>query len=143
MNVAAKRFLAVTLAVVALGACTVDKAAVPDMVGPSGLGLSIDVTASPDVLVRDAESQSVIEVTVRDGNGPVANATVVVTASPNLGTLKNNFLTTNASGKASTIYTAPGFGGTTTATITVTPSGSNFQNALTRTITIRLFQPAS
>lgn len=139
---AAKRILAVVLAVAALSACSVDKLEVPGMVGPSGLALTVDVKASPDVLVRDGVSQSVIEVTVLNGAGqPMADVGLQVVASPNLGTIQTGSLKTNSSGKASTLYTAPGFGGTTTATITVTPAAGNYQQTLPRTITIRLFQP--
>ena len=135
-----KRFLAVALTVVAMTACTVDKQNAPGLTGPSGLGLSLDVTASPDVLIRDGVSTSVIEVTARDGNGQLlSNLSLQVVASTNLGVLSAGSIKTNASGKATTVYTAPGNGGLTTATITVTPTGSNYQNAVPRTITIRLF----
>lgn len=128
----------------AVSACTLDKQTAPDAVGPSGLGLSLDITASPDVLMRDGLSESTIAITATDGFGhSVPNLGLQVVASPNLGTIQTASVKTNSSGRASTIYVAPGFGGTTTATITVTPTGSNYQNTASRTITIRLFQPAS
>jgi len=139
----AKRILIAVVTVLAVSACTLDKQNAPDMAGPSGLGLALDITASPDVLMRDGVAQSTISITATDGQGQrVPNLTLQVVASPNLGTLQNASVKTNTSGVASTIFTAPGFGGTTTATITVTPSGLNYQNTAPRTITIRLFQPA-
>jgi hypothetical protein len=139
-----KRLL-IVLSVLALGACSLEKQGVPEFVGPSTLGLQLDVKASPDVLTRDGVSQSTIEVTATDGatGQPVADLTVQVTASLNLGTIVTPSIRTNGSGKASTVYVAPGMGGTTTATITVTPNTTNFQNTVPRTITIRLFQPTS
>jgi hypothetical protein len=140
----AKRILIAAATVLAVSACTVDKQAVPDLTGPSGLGLALDVTASPDVLMRDGVAQSTISITATDAQGRrVPGLGLQVVASPNLGTLEAGSLKTNSSGVASTLYTAPGWGGTTTATITVTPTGSNYQNTTPRTITIRLFQPTS
>ena len=140
----AKRILIAAVTVLAVSACTVDKQIVPDIAGPSGLGLALDITASPDVLIRDGVAQSTISITATDAQGHrIPDLALQVVASPNLGTLQANSLKTNSSGVASTLYTAPGFGGTTTATITVTPTGTNYQNTTPRTITIRLFQPAS
>jgi len=137
-----KRMLIIGLTVTALGACTLDKQAPGDLVGPSALGLTLDMRATPDVLTRDGVSQSTIEVTATDANGQrVRDLSLQVVASPNLGTILTPTIKTNAQGQASTIYVAPGMGGTTTATITVTPFGSNNQNTQVRTITIRLFQP--
>jgi len=138
----AKRILVAAVTVLAVSACTLDKQSVPDMTGPSGLGLALDITASPDSLVRDGLSQSTIQITATDGLGHRVPALgLQVVASPNLGTLLSGSLKTDANGVASTVFTSPGFGGTTTATITVTPTGSNYQNTVPRTITIRLFQP--
>ena len=138
----AKRILIAVATVLAVSACTLDKQNAPDMVGPSGLGLSLDITASPDMLLRDGVAQSTIAITATDGHGNrVPDLTLQVVASLNLGTIQTGTVKTNASGVASTVYVAPGFGGTTTTTITVTPSGSNYQNTAPRTITIRLFQP--
>lgn len=138
------KILVIVTAALVLGACTTKKDGTPGLSGPSGLALSLNVTASPDQLTRDGLSTSVIEVTATDSDGNVIpNLTLQVSASVNLGAITTPSVKTNASGKASTIYTAPGPGGTTTATITVTPSGTNYQNAVNRTIQIRLFQPPS
>jgi adhesin/invasin len=141
--VRAKLLIIVTAALV-LGACTTKKDGIPGLGGPSGLALSLNITASPDQLTRDGVSTSVIEITATDANGNVIpDLTLQVAASNNLGAITTPSVKTNGSGKASTIYTAPGPGGTTTATITVTPSGTNYQNTTSRTIQIRLFQPPS
>ena len=138
----AKRILIAAATVLAVSACTTDKQNVPDLTGPSGLGLSLDITASPDALTRDGVGQSTIAITATDAQGRrIPDLNLQVVASLNLGTIQNPTVRTNSSGVASTVYTAPGFGGTITAIITVTPFGSNYQNTTPRTITIRLFQP--
>jgi hypothetical protein len=138
----AKRILMTVVTVLAVSACTLDKQDAPDMVGPSGLGLSLDITASPDGLLRDGVAQSTIQITATDGQGNrIPDLGLQVVASLNLGTIQAGSVKTNSSGRASTVYVAPTFGPATTVTITVTPVGSNYQNTTPRTITIRLFQP--
>ena len=98
----AKRILIAAATVLAVSACTLDKQNAPDMTGPSGLGLALDVTASPDVLTRDGVAQSTISITATDGLGNrVPNLTLQVIASPNLGTIQTGTLKTNSSGVAS------------------------------------------
>jgi hypothetical protein len=126
-----------------LGACSLDKQSNPALIAPSGLGVSIDASASPDLLAADGQSQSTITITVRDGAGQlVRDLDLLVTASPNLGTVMTPALKTNSSGVATTLFTAPPFAAADRTTITITPSaGGNVQNSLPRTIQIRLFNP--
>ena len=138
----ARRILTVAVAVAAMSACTVDSSKAPDLTGPSTLGLNIEIKASPDMLYRDGISTSVIEVTASSGSGqPVAGLAMQIVPSPNLGTVDKGAVTTDAAGKASALYTVPGPGSSITATITVTPVGSNYLQTQPRTIQIRLFQP--
>ena len=124
------------------GGCTLDSQKAPDLAGPSSLALSFDLTASPDVLMRDGVSTSTIEVTARDANGaPVNGVTMYIAGQLNLGTLSASTGTTNSAGKVSFIFTSPGFGNDTTTTLTITPVGSNHQNGLGRTVAIRLLRP--
>jgi Bacterial Ig-like domain (group 1) len=139
--VVAKRILLVAC-LAAFGGCTVDKQTAPDISGPSGLGLSIDVKATPDVVVRDGISTSTIEVLMRDAEGrPVADRTVFFGTQINLGSVSSQSAKTNSSGKATVTYTAPPVGNDTTTTITVTPVGDNSQNTWGRTVAIRLVRP--
>jgi hypothetical protein len=139
--VVAKRILLVAC-LAAFGGCTVDKQTAPDIAGPSGLGLSIDVKATPDVVVRDGISTSTIEVTMRDADGRLlADRTVFFATQLNLGSVSSQSVKTNSSGKASVTYTAPPVGNDTTTTITVTPVGDNNQNTWARTVAIRLVRP--
>ena len=134
----AKRLLLVAC-LAAFGGCTVDNQPAPDLAGPSGLGLSMDVTATPDVIVRDGASTSTIEVTMRDAQGRLlANRTVYFAPQLNLGTLSAQSAVTNSSGKATVTFTAPAPGSDATTTITVTPQGTNNQNTVGRTVAIRL-----
>ena len=137
----AKRLLLVAC-LAAFGGCSVDGQPAPQLTGPSGLGLQIDVTASPDVVVRDGVSTSTIEVTMRDAEGRLlANRTVFFGTQLNLGSVSAQSAVTNSAGKASVIYTAPPAGNDITTTITVTPVGDNSQNTWGRTVAIRLVKP--
>lgn len=137
----AKRLLLVTC-LAAFGACTLDKQSAPALGGPSTLGLSIDLKASPDTLFRDGVSTSVIDATAFDADGkPVAGLPIRFASQISLGALSATMVSTDASGKASVTYTAPNDGSETTTTLSITPVGENYQNAHTRTITIRLIRP--
>jgi len=139
--VVAKRILLVAC-LAAFGGCTVDKQTAPDYTGPSGLALSMDVTASPDVVFRDGVSTSTIEVTMRDADGRLlVDRTVYFGTQLNMGTVSHPSARTNSAGKASVIYTAPPAGNDATTTITVTPESNNNQNTVGRTVAIRLVRP--
>src|SRR3989442_15569428 len=79
---------ALLLAAIATGVsgCGVDKQSAPPLTGPSELGLSLTLTATPDQEVRDGSSRAVVTVIARDGqNRPVAGQ--LLTLSTNVGTL--------------------------------------------------------
>src|SRR6266508_2903295 len=59
------------LAAVALAGCTVHQAEAPGLTGPSGLALTLNVSANPDSVSHDGGSQSSIKVTAigPDGRG--------------------------------------------------------------------------
>lgn len=57
-------------AILGLGGCAMDEVKVPgSLVGPSELGISVQLSASPDIVNADGVSQSVVTATVRDENG--------------------------------------------------------------------------
>lgn len=110
------------------------------------------MTASPDLMVRDGASQSVVTVTVRDSNGqPMRNLAlrldVAVGGSlADLGTLSARNVSTGADGKASVTYTAPpaaAFGAPNTATIQIfaTPIGTDYANTVSSNVSIHLTTP--
>jgi hypothetical protein len=145
---------------VAVAACTLDSQKRPVFSGPSGLGLSLDVTATPDVLPQDGVSQSVIRVAAIDGaSQPVVGLAVLtevrfqVSAVPGQGCpggltlvppatclgLAGTTMTTGGDGTATALWAAPGFLGTeVVATVRVTPVGSNYANTQPRTAQILL-----
>jgi PKD repeat protein len=130
----------VPLVAVMTAACGLDSQAPPPLIGPSGLGSGVTVTASPDQLPRDGSSQSVVTVTSRDPNNrPVAGQrlTVVVVG----GSASQESVTTNSDGRATFAVTAPGqtvIVPGNQIVVSVTPVGENADNALPRRISIAL-----
>jgi hypothetical protein len=119
------------LVLLGLGSCGLDEVHVPPLVGPSELGLSVQLTASPDTINADGVSQSVVRLVARDQNGrPAAGRQilfileegdgVMVAGSVVVGPLQGGLsLATDSGGVAQVVYTAgTGFG---TVTIGVRP----------------------
>src|SRR6266516_7275466 len=155
-----KRLLtsAFLLAAVALGGCTVHQAEAPGLSGPSGLALTIQVTASPDSISQDGGSQSSIQVTAIGPDGrptaalPLRMDMFVGGVGQDYGTLSGRTIVTNSSGVASVVYTAPpsptaGIFGTckglpgNCVEIVATATGSDFETSAPQSVTIRLVPP--
>ena len=132
-------------AAVAASGCTMQEVEAPPLMGPSELSLSVLVTATPDTVTEDGASQSVIDIIARDENAqPRANVQVRVTTD--MGRLSAGTVSTGANGRVAVVFTAPltqfpGFDAGNVATITVTPIGNNFANAVSRSVFIRLVPP--
>lgn len=137
---------------VALAACSLDRQEAPPLAGPSELGLSLTVTASPDILSQDGHSVATIAVTARDAAGqplagvPVRLETQVGGVPVDLGTLSSKVLTTGGDGRAVASYRAPAAPPPTQAddtlvTFVVTPVGENYAGAVSRTAQLRLTRP--
>lgn len=134
---------ALIAASVLVGGCSVEKADVdPPLIGPSELGLSVTMTASPDRLPRDGSSQAVVTVTVRDDRGQaVSGQRLTLAVSPSTAVLSQAEVTTTAEGRATFAVTAPPEGATATGNqvrITATPVGDNAANNTARVLTIGL-----
>lgn len=136
----------------ALSACTVHKTETPALTGPSELSTAINIAVTPDVLSQDGASQSLVTITVRDANGqPLRNQPLRAEIAVNgvltdFGGLSARNVVTDASGRATLVYTAPAAPAVSVDTgtlvqILVTPSGSDFANANARVATIRLVPP--
>ena len=122
----------------------------PPLTGPSEFSTSIVVSVTPDVLPQDGASQSVVTITARDANGnPQRNLSLrteiyVGGTRVDFGSLSARNLVTDASGRATLVYTAPGAPAgpavdtNTVVSIVVTPIGTDFGNSLSRQATIRL-----
>ena len=119
--------------------------------GPSELGLSLSLTATPDTLPLDGAARSFLGILARDGNGEaVPNVTLSLQISTirgfeDFGRLSTRQVTTGPNGRASATYTAPSPASSgpsvdagEVVTIAVTPVDGNFSNAVSRGLTIRL-----
>ena len=141
--------------VVLSAACTMKDQKAPALTGPSELGLSLAVTATPDLIAANGASQSVITVVARDANGqPSANVQMRIDAVDATGaivetngTLSARTMTTGSNGQASVTFTAPmetGFGvDAGTVALRVIPISTNFGSQFQRFVTIRLVPPAT
>ena len=104
--------------------CSLDKVQKPTaLVGPSELGVSIEMRALPDILVADGIQTSVIQAVVRDQNGkPAVGRAIVFTIrdesgrTAEIGTLTDasgarvygsTSKVTNGNGIAQVVYTTP------------------------------------
>ena len=134
-----RRVLAFVM-MVAVAGCTLDEQKAPPLAGPSGLGLSLAVTATPDILPQDGTSQSVIQVVAMDAtNQPIIGLSIKTEIILAGDVIDATTLTTGGDGKASAVFLSPGFLGTeATAIVRATPIGSDFANSQPRTALIRL-----
>jgi PKD repeat protein len=150
------RLIAVGCLVTASAACSLTDQGAPDLTGPSELGLSLAITATPDLVAANGSSQSVITVVARDVNGqPSANVemrvdTVNVSGfiDESLGTLSARRMTTGSNGQASVTFTAPmetqfGVDCRCVVNVRVLPISTNAQSQLERFVSIRLVPPTT
>ena len=152
--VRALRTFAALLAVAAAAGCTVKETNPPALAGPSELALSLTLSATPDVLTQDGSAQAQVVILARDSNGqPVRNLGLRVEITQggriaDYGTLSpGKNVSTGSDGRAVLTYTAPPAPlqsvdtGNNIITLAVTPSGSDYNQATTRTVDIRLVPP--
>jgi hypothetical protein len=137
------------LGVLATTACT-SKPDMPKATGPSELGLSLQVLASPDVLTTDGLSTSQITVTARGPNSepkagvPLRADILVGGAVVDYGSLSAKSAATGADGRATFVYTAPpgGLAGNADARnivqVAFSPLNGDYANAVERAVSIRL-----
>lgn len=137
---------------VALSGCTLDNQALPSLAGPSELGLSLAISASPDIITQDGQSQASIEVIARDASSqPIRGLTLRADIAANgtvvdFGALSSKTVSTDNSGRATLTYYSPGpplpsVTGDTIISIGITPVNGNYANAVTRDVQIRLTRP--
>jgi hypothetical protein len=147
------RLAAMTSIVAATASCGVEKQQAPALAGPSEFGTSITLTATPDTLVQDGESQSVINViAVGPDARPVPGVALQFTASSSSSLIRSVDFTqatvvTDANGRATTGMVAPPAPATVPTTppvitVSATPIGANFANAVARNVEVRLIAPA-
>jgi hypothetical protein len=149
-------FTLITVGAVALSAgCSIADQKAPDLTGPSELGLSLAITATPDLIAANGASQSVINVVARDANGqPAANVELRVDtvdaggAVVETGMLSARRITTGSNGQASVTFTAPmetSFGVDCNCTVKVRllPISTNSGSQWARFVMIKLVPPAT
>jgi len=133
------------LALLGTVGCTVDEVDVPPYFGPSELGLSLQMGASPDLINADGVSQSVVTITARDHNGRAAvNRLLYISGQGDgaliaggvlVGPLQSGFtIATGSNGVAQVVYQA-GFN-ITTVVIQARPYGFDAFAGVTREVAI-------
>ena len=146
-----KRLIAL-LALVAVGGCSLDKQKAPMLTGPSELGLSIALSASPDLLEQNGVNASVVTVTARDAySQPVQGLSLALTLSvdgvvSDFGTLSTKNVSTNAAGVATATYVTPPTSPSSDAVthmvrVYATPVGTNYDQTTSRSVSIKLTPP--
>jgi PKD repeat protein len=134
--------------VVTLAGCTLRPTQVPPLTGPSELGMSFNVTATPDSLTQNTYTSSAIVVTALGPNGePVSGLDFRLALQPLFGTLSSSLVRTGSDGKATAIYTAPlappfVFGKPATLVrIAATPVGGDHQASISQHAAIEVSPP--
>lgn len=142
----AGRLGAVLLAAAATLACGLDKQTAPSFIGPSGYGLSLNMSASPDILRRDGLSRSTITITARDSQGePLNGARFLLESSVGSGpgNLSAEEVVTGSDGRARFEFIAPSQDvAVDEVTIIARAIGEDFANGRETNVTIGLFGPA-
>lgn len=132
--------------------CAVESVSTPLPTGPAEFGVSLIVSATPDVLRQDGSAVSTITLQTRDSAGRgIAGVSirldVLVGITPvDFGTLASRTVSTDGSGLATTTYQSPPAPPAfvdydTTVTIRATMIGSNYASSLPRTAQIKLVRP--
>lgn len=140
-------------AVVVSASCSVESTSIPQPTGPSELGLSLSVTATPDVIRQDGVAQSTISIVARDVHGLPPQSAISFRLDllkngqvVDFGVLSSRTITTGSDGRATATYLSPGpppADATSDVLVTVraTAIGTNYANAQPRTVEIRLARP--
>jgi PKD repeat protein len=146
--------LTATAATILLAGCTVKKTEAPPLSGPSELGTSLQLKASPDQVAQDGLSQSQIEIIARGPDSrPLSGLSMrvemyVAGQLADYGRLSTRSVTTGSDGIARLTYTAPPplpepVDYYTVVSLRVTPVGTEFANANARYVDIRLTPPGN
>jgi PKD repeat protein len=147
--VRAFRTLALLLTVACAAACSVKDTSTPALSGPSELGLSLAMAATPDIISQDGVAQSQVVVIARDSTGktlPNVTMRLEITQGGTIvdfGTLSSKTVVTGSDGRATAVYTAPkapvvSVASGTIVSVLATPISSNYANAVARAVDIRL-----
>jgi len=143
------RVMAALCAVAVLGGCTVKDQPAPGLGGPSGFGLSLGLTASPDIIQRDGTSTSRIAVVARDESGAAVQRQVILTTDA--GRLSSNSdsvttttvtTTTDVNRPVTVDFIAPNRNESVeVVTIRASAVGSDYANSREASLNIRVLGP--
>jgi hypothetical protein len=145
-----KRALLALSLTVALTGCAIDETPAPSLTGPSELGLSVALTASPDTLLMNGTAQSTVSVVVRNNNGQLVPGQVfyvqtrVGSTVNGFGTLSASSITTDSQGRAAVLFTAPppDAGNISTISVEFLPVGStSAADNSARLVLIKMVRP--
>jgi PKD repeat protein len=142
------RFTAVAALALSVGACTTKKTEPPAPSGPSELGTTRAIAATPDLLPQDGASTSQVVIRAFDSNGqPVRNLPLRVEMAvggvvTDFGHLSSKDTATGSDGRAVVVYTAPAavddVDRNTRVQIMVAPVNGNANGTYSRFAEIRL-----
>jgi PKD repeat protein len=145
--------LGVVTLVAAVGAgCSVEDTRIPDLAGPSELGLRVALQAVPDSILQDGFSQAALQIEATTADGRAArNLTLRIQSfvdglPVDLGTLSTKTVVTGDDGRARVTYTAPPRPAQpvetfTVVTFSVEPVGTDYRGTVPRTVDLRLVVP--
>lgn len=139
---------AAALLLLATGSCKLNKNEIPPLAGPSELALSLQLTASPDILTANGVSTSSVQVQARNERGQPASGVslyfAIADAAGNfgdIGTLSSSTATTGSNGIAQVVYRTPPRTDATanrSILIEVRPIGGDANGQLYRRVKIEL-----
>jgi hypothetical protein len=148
-----RTFLGVLALAMTAAACTVEQTEAPPLAGPSTVATDLSIQASPDLIQWDGQAQSTVTVDARGPNNqPVRGLSMRVdmfvgTLPADFGTLSARTIVTGDDGRARVTYTAPprplDGGDGQIITLSVTPIGTDYSNAVGHTVDIRLIPPGT
>jgi hypothetical protein len=135
--------------------CGLDDVEIPELDGPSELGLSVKLLVSPDIITADGFSTALVTIEMRDQNGgAIAGRDVFLSISDesgrfaDIGEFRNSngpgtgvTVRTNGQGVAQAVYEAPARTDATahqSVLISARPIGTDFAGAVYRTVRIEL-----
>jgi hypothetical protein len=152
-----RRQIALLAAIALAGACTVHQTEVPPLAGPSDLAQAMSITATPDTInvgplnsISGDPSAIAVRVFDASGKGQSGQTVRLETFPSGCGQLAPMTLTTDSSGRASAVFTAPGqplpqpecAGFPSVVDVVATVVGTNYQTSVSHTASIHMVVPA-
>jgi hypothetical protein len=134
--------------------CSLTGVPAPPVAGPSELGTSLALSATPDALVQDGISRTQLLIVSRDATGaPVRGLALSISVQGDdlaldSGRLSDRLVTTDSAGEARLTYVAPRLQPDAdqkerSVTFAVTPVGTNAANGVGRTVQVTLLPPGA